>query len=85
MALFRHRQRHKVRTSLGKIKVHYVTEQADQDDFRLESKMSPASESTMLEGEGSFIDFVGSGKLKDKKVIITGGEYVLEAWLADGH
>lgn len=47
--------------------------------------MSPASESKMLEGEGSFIDFVGSGRLKDKKVIVTGGEYVLESWFADSH
>lgn len=38
--------------------------------------MQPPSESTKLEyGEG-FVEYVGSGKLKDKKVLITGGEYV---------
>lgn len=38
--------------------------------------MMPPSESTRLESEGEFIEYVGSGKLKDKKVLITGGEYV---------
>lgn len=47
--------------------------------------MSPASESTKLEAEGSFIEFTGSGRLTDRKVIVTGGEYVLEAWFAKSH
>lgn len=38
--------------------------------------MSPPSESTKLESSGETIEYVGSGKLKDKKVLITGGEYV---------
>lgn len=38
--------------------------------------MQPASESTKLEYDGDFVEYVGSGKLKDKKVLITGGEYV---------
>lgn len=39
--------------------------------------MVPPSEPTKLESEGEFIEYVGSGKLKDKKVLITGGEYVV--------
>lgn len=35
--------------------------------------MQPASESTPLEGDG-FIEYVGNNKLKDKSVLITGGE-----------
>lgn len=41
--------------------------------------MQPPSESTKLEYDGGFIEYVGSGKLKDKKVLITGGEYVSHA------
>lgn len=40
--------------------------------------MAPPSESTKLESSGGLIEYVGSGKLKDKKVLITGGEYVLK-------
>lgn len=36
--------------------------------------MLPPSESTKLESNGQFIEYVGSGKLKDKKVLLTGGE-----------
>lgn len=36
--------------------------------------MSPPSESTKLESSGETIEYVGSGKLKDKKVLITGGD-----------
>jgi hypothetical protein len=36
--------------------------------------MQPPSETTKLESAGEFIEYVGSGKLKDKKVLITGGE-----------
>ena len=38
--------------------------------------MQQPSESTKLEHDGQFVEYVGSGKLKDKKVLITGGEYV---------
>lgn len=38
--------------------------------------MKPQSESTRLESEGRLVEYVGSGKLKAKKVLITGGEYV---------
>ncbi|KAL2001752.1 hypothetical protein VTN02DRAFT_1306 [Thermoascus thermophilus] len=40
----------------------------------LEKRMMPPSEPTKLESEGEFIEYVGSGKLKDKKVLITGGD-----------
>ncbi|PGH17692.1 hypothetical protein AJ80_04699 [Polytolypa hystricis UAMH7299] len=40
----------------------------------LEKKLAPTSESTKLESEGGFIEYVGCGKLKDKKVLITGGD-----------
>ncbi|OXV05493.1 hypothetical protein Egran_06739 [Elaphomyces granulatus] len=40
----------------------------------LEKNMIPPSESTNLESTGQFIEYVGSGKLKDKKVLITGGD-----------
>lgn len=39
--------------------------------------MIPPSESTKLEAAGAFVEYVGSGKLKDKKVLITGGELVV--------
>lgn len=38
--------------------------------------MTPSSESTKLESAGEFVEYVGAGKLRDKKVFITGGEYV---------
>jgi hypothetical protein len=44
--------------------------------IRLEKNMNPPSEATKLESKGRFVEYVGSGKLKDKKVLITGGEYV---------
>lgn len=44
--------------------------------FRSEKAMKPTSESTALEGSEGFVEYVGSGKLKNKKVLITGGEYV---------
>ncbi|KAE8148331.1 hypothetical protein BDV25DRAFT_141905 [Aspergillus avenaceus] len=40
----------------------------------LEKNMAPPSEATKLESSGSFVEYVGSGKLKDKKVLITGGD-----------
>ncbi|KAJ5174857.1 Short-chain dehydrogenase/reductase SDR [Penicillium canariense] len=40
----------------------------------LESKLAFPSESSKLEGEGSFVEYVGSGKLKGKNVLITGGD-----------
>lgn len=43
---------------------------------RLEARMAPPSESTKLESSGRLVEYVGSGKLKDKKALITGGEYV---------
>lgn len=36
--------------------------------------MAPSSESTKLEGSEGFVEYTGSNKLKDKKVLITGGE-----------
>ena len=39
--------------------------------------MNPTSEATKLEGPGKFLEYTGVGKLRKKKVIITGGEYVL--------
>lgn len=41
--------------------------------------MTSASESSKLEGEGRFVEYMGSGKLMGKKVIVTGGEYVSPA------
>ncbi|KAJ9262057.1 hypothetical protein DTO195F2_3759 [Paecilomyces variotii] len=40
----------------------------------LEKNMMPPSEPTKLEDCGDFVEYVGSGKLKDKKVLITGGD-----------
>lgn len=42
----------------------------------LEKNMQPPSESTKFEEADQFVEYVGTGKLRDKKVIITGGEYV---------
>lgn len=38
--------------------------------------MNLPSESTKLEGSGSFTEYKGSGKLNNKNALITGGEYV---------
>jgi hypothetical protein len=38
--------------------------------------MKPPSESTKLEGDGHFDEYAPAGKLKGKKALITGGEYV---------
>ncbi|KAJ5238058.1 hypothetical protein N7489_008149 [Penicillium chrysogenum] len=40
----------------------------------LETGMAPPSESSRLESSHGFVEYVGSNKLKDKKVLITGGE-----------
>jgi len=40
----------------------------------LERDMAPTSESTKLEGKDGFQEYKGVGKLKGKKVIITGGD-----------
>lgn len=38
--------------------------------------MAPSSEVTKLEGSEGLVEYVGANKLKGKKVLITGGEYV---------
>ena len=38
--------------------------------------MAPPSESSRLESSTGFVEYVGSSKLKDKKILITGGESV---------
>jgi len=40
----------------------------------LEQHLTPAPESTRLEGHGEFYEYAGSGKLKDRAVLITGGD-----------
>jgi len=40
----------------------------------LEKDLAPSSESTRLEGPNGFVEYTGSGKLKDKAAIITGGD-----------
>lgn len=40
----------------------------------LEKDMAPTSESTKLEGKEGFVEYVGSGKLKGKSALITGGD-----------
>jgi hypothetical protein len=39
--------------------------------------LKPTSESTSLEGREGFVEYLAAGKLKGKKALITGGEYVL--------
>jgi hypothetical protein len=38
--------------------------------------MAPSSEVTKLDGSDGPTEYIGANKLKDKKVLITGGEYV---------
>ncbi len=45
-------------------------------DCSTEKDMNPTSEATKLEGPTRFLEYSGVGKLRRKKVIITGGEYV---------
>ncbi|KAL2216580.1 oxidoreductase [Thermoascus aurantiacus ATCC 26904] len=56
----------------GRFKAPQVPQ--SQEKPGLEKRMVPPSEPTKLESEGEFIEYVGSGKLKDKKVLITGGD-----------
>ncbi|PGH36571.1 hypothetical protein GX50_00608 [[Emmonsia] crescens] len=51
-----------------------VKEPQEQEKPGLEREMKPQSESTRLESEGRLVEYVGSGKLKAKKVLITGGD-----------
>ncbi|EFQ99061.1 hypothetical protein MGYG_02074 [Nannizzia gypsea CBS 118893] len=51
-----------------------VAEKQAQNQPGLEKNLAPTSESTKLEGAGGFVEYAGSGKLKDKKVIVTGGD-----------
>lgn len=44
---------------------------------RLEKYMVPPSEPTKLESSGTFIEYAGSSKLRNEKVLITGGEYAI--------
>lgn len=44
-----------------------------------ERALKPTSESTKLEGDGEFVEYKGVGKLKGKKILITGGEYVIRS------
>ncbi|KAJ5989246.1 hypothetical protein N7481_004456 [Penicillium waksmanii] len=61
-------------SSMGYHGTFEVPESAQtQDKPGLESKMA-SSESTKLEHEGSFIEYAGSNKLKDKKILVTGGD-----------
>ncbi|KAA8893692.1 hypothetical protein FN846DRAFT_1030239 [Sphaerosporella brunnea] len=45
-----------------------------QDLPGLEKSMAPTSESTKLEGSEGFVEYEGSGKLKGRAAIITGGD-----------
>lgn len=45
-----------------------------QDLPGLERDLKPTSESTQLEGEGAFQEYLAAGKLKGKKALITGGD-----------
>lgn len=66
-------------TGSGQAGVRNVSSEPDnsiKSVHRLESKMIKASEATKLEGLGGFAEYAASGKLKGKKALITGGEYV---------
>jgi len=43
---------------------------------RTEKSMKPSSDATVLEGSEGFVEYIAAGKLKNKKALITGGEYV---------
>lgn len=47
--------------------------------------MAVPSESVKLEGENEFVEYTGCGRLKGKKALITGGEYVYQQWLINDH
>ncbi|OOQ83003.1 oxidoreductase [Penicillium brasilianum] len=57
---------------LGAFKAPAVAQ--SQSKPGLESRLAIPSESSKLEGPGGFVEYVGSGKLKGKKVLITGGD-----------
>jgi hypothetical protein len=41
--------------------------------------MAPSSEVTKLDGSDGPVEYIGANKLKNKKALITGGEYVPHA------
>lgn len=45
-----------------------------QEKPGLEQRMAPPSEVTKLEGSDGLVEYVGANKLKNKKVLITGGD-----------
>ncbi|EGD87090.1 hypothetical protein H112_05613 [Trichophyton rubrum D6] len=51
-----------------------IKEKQAQNQPGLEKDLAPTSESTKLEGAHGFVEYVGSGKLEDKKAIVTGGD-----------
>lgn len=75
MGLSKFLSRHRPKISQGELRLIITLVQTNS--CSLESKMASSSESTKLEHEGSFIEYAGSNKLEDKKVLVTGGEYVL--------
>ncbi|KAI9885349.1 MAG: hypothetical protein M1823_002858 [Watsoniomyces obsoletus] len=56
----------------GSFKPVQAAQQQSQPGAEID--MNPTSEATKLEGEGSFVEYKGVGKLRNKKVIITGGD-----------
>lgn len=75
MGLSKSQSRHKAKTNLGERRSSWSLHNSANVSGRLESKMASSSESTKLEHEGAFIEYPGSNKLIDKKVLVTGGEY----------
>ncbi|KAB8235056.1 oxidoreductase, short-chain dehydrogenase/reductase family [Aspergillus alliaceus] len=62
-------------SAMGKEGTFYAPQEPQaQQKPGLEKHMVPPSEATKLESNGTFVEYVGSGKLKDKKVLITGGD-----------
>jgi len=51
-----------------------IDEAQSQKQPGTEKDMQPTSESTKLEGSDGFVEYQGSGKLKDKIAFITGGD-----------
>ncbi|SPO04329.1 related to short-chain alcohol dehydrogenase [Cephalotrichum gorgonifer] len=51
-----------------------ITHAQSQNLPGLERDMKPTSESTALQGDGQFQEYLAAGKLKGKKALITGGD-----------
>jgi hypothetical protein len=73
---FSHPRQHSLKNGLGKTNSIALKRNLGLTTFcySKETEMQPSSEVTRLQGSEGLVEYVGAGKLKNKKALITGGE-----------